>query len=131
MKAGKFTEAQKKETNSNFVDSHGEIVAYCERCGGQIPKFEIKEDFDIIDTIIKDLKEYNKSLIYEDKALAQEIEDYLKNKQIADQMKRDREEAKEKGLDYVELQDEDYQKFREMIENQHEEDDYIEDEEEE
>ena len=42
---------------------------------------------------------------------------YLKNKEAADQMKRDREEAEAKGLDEVELADDDYADFREAIEN--------------
>ena len=93
---------------------------YCEEHGGQIPRFNIEADYDTIDTIIKDLKEYNRSLIYEDKALAQEIENYIKNKEIADQMRKEREEARLKGLDNIELEDEDYQEFTEEIERQKE-----------
>lgn len=117
MKSAKFTEAQNKADKSDFVDSVGQLVAYCEKEGGQIPKYEIKVDKDIVDTIITDLKRYNKSLIYEDKSLAQEIELYLKNKAAADQMKRDREEALAQGLDEVELDDKDYAEFREAIRN--------------
>ena len=106
MKSAKFTEAQnKKDDKDNFVNSIGQLVDYCEREGGQIPKYEIKTDYDIVDTIVEDLKEYTKNLIYEDKSLAQEIEQYLKNKENAEAMKRDREEAKAKGLDVVELSD--------------------------
>jgi hypothetical protein len=115
MKAAKFTEAQNKEGKSDFLDSIGEMVAYCEKNGGQIPKYEIQVPYDIVDKIIADLKQYNKSLIYEDKSLAEEIEQYLKKKEIAEDMKRSREEAKEKGLDYVELNDEDYEEFKEAI----------------
>lgn len=117
MKSAKFTEAQNKADKSDFVDSVGQLVAYCEKEGGQIPKYKIETDKDIIDTIITDLKRYNKSLIYEDKSLAQEIELYLKNKAAADQMKRDREEALAQGLDNVELEDKDYAEFREAIRN--------------
>ena len=117
MKSAKFTEAQNKETKADFVDSVGELVAYCEKTGGQIPRYKIETKYDIVDKIIDDLKEYNKSLIYEDKSLAEEIEQYLKNKEIAEAMKRDREEAKSKGLDNIELDDEDYADFKEAIEN--------------
>lgn len=116
MKSAKFTEAQNKEAKGDFLDSVGELVAYCEKNGGQIPKFELETPYDIVDKIIDDLKEYNKSLIYEDKSLAEEIEQYLKNKENAEAMKRDREEAKAKGLDTVELSDEDYAEFKEAIE---------------
>ena len=115
MKAAKFTEAQNKEGKSDFLNSACELVAYCEKNGGQIPKYEIKVPYDIVDKIIEDLKGYNKSLIYEDKSLAEEIEQYLKKKEIAEEMKRNREEAKEKGLDYVEVDDEDYEEFQNAI----------------
>ena len=116
MKSAKFTEAQNKETKSDFVESVGEMVAYCEKHGGLIPEFKIDVPYDVVDKIIDDLKQWNKSLIYEDKSLADEIEQFLKKKEIAEEMKRDKEEAKDKGLDHVELSDEDYVKFKEAIE---------------
>lgn len=116
MKAAKFTEAQNKADKADFVDSAGQLVAYCEKEGGQIPKMKIEVDQDIVDTIITDLKRYNKSLIYEDKSLAQEIEQYLKNREAADQMKRDRAEALAMGFDEVELEDNDYADFKEALE---------------
>ena len=122
MKDAKFTEAQNKEGKSDFLDSVGEMVAYCEKNGGQIPKYEIKTPYDIVDKIIDDLKRYNKTLIYEDKSLAEEIEQYLKNRQIMEDMKRDKELAKEKGLDYLEIDDKDYEEFREAIIEDQEED---------
>ena len=122
MKSAKFTEAQNKETKADFVDSVGELVAYCEKNGGIIPEYKIDVPYDIVDKIIDDLKQWNKSLIYEDKSLADEIEQYLKKREIAEAMKRDKEEAKEKGMDYVELTDEDYVKFQEAIEKDKEED---------
>lgn len=93
--------------------------------GGQIPRLEIKADHDIVDAVIADLKRYNKSLIYEDKSLAQEIEQYLKNKEAADQMKRDRAEALAMGLEDVELKDDDYSEFKEAIEQDLAQDDKI------
>lgn len=116
MKSAKFTEAQNKEGKSDFVDSVGEMVAYCEKEGGQIPKHKIETPYDIVDKIIDDLKLYNKTLIYEDKSLAEEIEQYLKNKEIAENMKRDRENARMQGLDDVELDDKDYEEFKNAIE---------------
>jgi hypothetical protein len=121
MKSAKFTAAQDKESKTEFVDSVGAMVAYCEEKGGQIPRYEIESSYDIIDTIIKDLKEYTKSLIYEDKALAQEIENYLKNKEIAEKMKKEREEARERGEE-IELEDKDFQEFTENIQEQKQKD---------
>lgn len=125
MKSAKFTEAQNKENKTDFIDSVGELVAYCEKNGGQIPKYEIETPYDIIDKIINDLKEYNRSLIYEDKSLAEEIEQYLKNRENAENMKRDREEAKQQGLSRPELNDQDYIDFRNAIEEEKELDERI------
>lgn len=115
MKAAKFQEVQNKEGKEEFVDSVGQMVDYCEKTDGAIPRYEIKIPYDIVDKIIDDLKAYNKSLIYEDKALADEIEQYLKNKQSIDQMKLDRQLAREQGLDHVELEDDDYVAFQEAL----------------
>jgi hypothetical protein len=115
MKSAKFTEAQKKAEKEDFVDSVGQLVAYCEKMKDQIPRHEIKVDQDIVDSVITDLKRYNKSLIYEDKSLAQEIEQYLKNREAAEQMKRDREAAMARGDEEIELDDEDFKDFKEAL----------------
>lgn len=122
MKSAKFTEAQNKAEKGDFLDSIGEMVAYCEKEGGQIPKYEINVPYDIVDKIIDDLKLYNKTLIYEDKSLAEEIELYLKNKENAESMRRDREEARAKGLDQVELEDKDFLEFEKAIAEDREKD---------
>ena len=121
-KSAKFTAAQNKEQKNDFVDCIGEMVAYCEKNGGEIPRYEIKVPNDIVDKIIADLKEYNRSLIYEDKALAQQIENYIKNRENAESMKKDREEAKKQGLSEVELQDEHYKEYYDDIAEQKEAD---------
>ena len=119
-KSAKFTAAQNKEQNSDFVNSVGELVAYCEKNGGAIPKYEITTPQDIVDIVIQDLKNYTKDLIYEDKSLAKQIEDYLKKLEIAKQMKIDQEEAKAAGLDTVEIKDEDLIKYKENLQKQKE-----------
>jgi hypothetical protein len=125
MKSAKFTEAQNKDGKGDFVDSVGEMVAYCEKEGGQIPPHKIDVPYDVVDKIINDLKLYNKTLVYEDKALAEEVENYIKAKRAADEMRRDREEARAKGLDEIELTDDDYAEFSEEIANQKAEDEYL------
>ena len=124
MKSAKFTEAQNKEGKGNFADSVGELVAYCEKKenGGAIQPYKIDVPLDIVDKVIDDLKSYNKSLIYEDKSLAQEIEQYLKKREALDQIKRDKEEAKAKGLDYVEINDKDFEQDFERIAKEKEQD---------
>ena len=121
-KSAKFTAAQNKEKSSEFIDSVGQLVDYCEKHGGQLPIIELNTEVDIIDTIIKDLKEYTKSLVYEDPALKREIEDYLKKIKNNEQHKQDLKEAQQQGLDYVEVTDQDIQDYNQEIENQKEED---------
>lgn len=117
-KSSKFTAAQNKVESNDFVDSVGQMVAYCEREGGKIPQYKISADLDIVDKIINDLKSYTKSLIYEDTALSQQIEDYLKKKEIAEAMKKDKQEAKSKGLDTVEIDEDDIKEHYERIEEE-------------
>ena len=117
-KSAKFTAAQNKEQGNDFIDSVGELVAYCEKNGGAIPKYEINTPQDVIDVVIQDLKNYTKDLIYEDKSLAKQIEDYLKKIEIAKQMKEDQKEAKKAGLDVVEIDDEDYVDYEDSLQEQ-------------
>lgn len=114
-KSAKFTAAQKKEQEADFVDCVGTMVAYCERVGGEIPKYDITVDYDIIDKVIRDLKEYNRSLVYGDTALAQQIENYIKNREHAEEMKRAKEEAKAQGLDAPLVTDEDIVEYQHAI----------------
>ena len=93
-KSANFTDLQNKD-NKDMFSSIGEIVRLCEREGGKIPPHQIETDFDIIDTVIRDLKEYNKRLIYEDQALADEIELYLKNRELAEEEERQKRAARE------------------------------------
>ena len=113
-KSAKFTAAQNKEEKNDFIDSIGQLVAYCEKNGGQIPKYEITTPYDIVDKIVTDLKEYNKTLIYEDTALARQIEDYIKQARAAAAKKKDKIQAKEKGLDAPQLSDKDILEFKEF-----------------
>lgn len=119
-KSAKFTAAQNKEQSNDFVDSVGELVAYCEKNGGIIPKYEIDTPQDVIDTVIQDLKNYTKDLIYEDKSLAKQIEDYLKKIEITKQMKLDQQEAKKAGLEVIEIDDQDHIDYQNSLEQQKE-----------
>ena len=120
-KSAKFTAAQNKEEKSQFIDSIGQLVAYCQKNGHKIPRYEIKTPYDIIDKIIQDLKDYNKTLIYEDTALARQIQDYIKEARAAAANKRDRAQAKAKGLEAPELSNQDLLDFKDFIkqEQQH------------
>ena len=119
-KSMKVTAAQIKQEKSDFVDSVGELVAYCEKQGGQIPRYEIDTPYDIVDKIINDLKEYNRTLIYEDSALARQIEDYLKEVRAARSKKKDEQQAKQQGYDVPQLNPEDTLQFKQFLRNEEE-----------
>ena len=85
------------------------------RRAGAIPKYNLETDLDIVDTVINDLKLYTKSLIYEDKALANQIETYLRKREISEEQKKDRQDAFDQGLDAPVLSDEDYQEHYEQM----------------
>ncbi len=121
-KSAKFTAAQNKQKTNEFIDSVGQLVDYCQKNGGRIPDFKVEKDKDIVDTIIRDLKTYTKSLVYEDPALKREIEDYLKKVKSNEQQKQDRRQAKERGLDYVQITDDDIRAYNAEIQNQKQED---------
>ena len=111
-KSAKFTAAQNKEEKHDFIDSIGQLVAYCQKQGGKIPRYEINAPKDIVDKVIQDMKDYTKTLIYEDTALARQIQDYIKEAKAATAAKRDRAQAKAKGLDAPELSDTDILDFK-------------------
>lgn len=122
MKSAKFTEAQRKEEKSGEFDSVGQIVYFAEKYGGKIPRFDILEYYDGIDEKMENLKRYNRDLIMNDTSLAQMIENYITRRTAAENQKQDLKEAKEKGMDYVEIKDEDYKEFYELIEKDKEAD---------
>ena len=124
MKSAKFTEAQNKDGDSSEFDSVGAIVAFCEKEGGFIPEYKIEAQRDIIDTIIEDNKTYLQTLIHNDTNLSQQIEQFLKKKEIAEEQKRDRQKAKEEGKDVVEISDKDYADFYAAVQADKDEDEY-------
>ena len=121
MKAGKFTEAQKKDNNAAEFDSIGAIFRFCEKEGGFIPEYEIVADKDIIDTIIRDNHEYLETLIHNDTNLSQQIEQFLKKQEIMWQQKKDKREARERGSE-ITVSDEDFRQFYETIDEDRKED---------
>ena len=124
MKSAKFTEAQNKDGDSSEFDSVGAIVAFCEKEGGFIPEYKIEAPQDIIDTIIEDNKTYLQTLIHNDTNLSQQIEQFLKKKEIAEEQKRDRQKAKEEGKDVVEISDKDYADFYAAVHADKDQDEY-------
>ena len=120
-KSAKFTAAQNKEQNDDFVDSIGELVAMCEREGGFIPRFATNIPQDKVDATLEDMNKYVYKLVTQDLGFGRQIEDALKKIQIQKEMEED-EEALTYIEDSVELEDEDYESFFQDIENQKEQD---------
>ena len=65
MKSGKFTAAQNKAENGEYVDSVSELVALCER-DAFIPRYYTDGPQDKVDRGIQDLEDYTRNLILEE-----------------------------------------------------------------
>lgn len=127
-KSANFTAVQNKDDREDFVDSVGNLVAYCEKAGGAIPRLKFEVNYDIVDKVIADLKDYNKSLIYEDSSLARQIEDYLKRREAMETDKHEKIKAKREGREFT-LTDDDIHDYTDMMQKQKEHDSKIGDEE--
>lgn len=92
-KSGKFTEAQNKDDEVRYVDSVGEIVAFCEREEGFIPNTYDADEApqDIIDKILKDMKGYTYNLVKKELGLGDLIESYMRKLDEAAQTKMDQD----------------------------------------
>ena len=122
MKSSKFTAAQNKDEKTKQFDAIGELVAYCEKTKGAIPEYVIDTPLDIVDKVIDDLQAYTRNLITSDSGLAQQIEEYIKKRERADEQRAAKEAAKAKGLDHIELDDDATVEYRENVAQQIEED---------
>ena len=122
MKSSKFTAAQNKDEKTKQFDAIGELVAYCEKTKGAIPEYVIDTPLDIVDKVIDDLQTYTRNLITSDSGLAQQIEEYIKKRERADEQRAAKEAAKAKGLDHSELDDDATVEYKESVAQQIEED---------
>ena len=122
MKSSKFTAAQNKDEKTKQFDAIGELVAYCEKTKGAIPEYVIDTPLDIVDKVIDDLQAYTRNLITSDSGLAQQIEEYIKKRERADEQRAAKEAAKAKGLDHIELDDDATIEYKESVAQQIEED---------
>lgn len=124
MKSAKFTEAQRKEEKSGDFDAVGQIVLFAEskKGGGKIPRHKIEYPLDVIDETIDKLKRYYVDLVKNETGLGQSIENFIKKREIIEQQKQDMREARAKGLENVEISDEDYAEYFEDVEEQRNQD---------
>lgn len=132
MKSGRFTAAQNKEADGEFIDSIGELVSICEK-DGFIPKYYVDQPKDKVDRTLEDIQNYTRRLVLEETNLGNMIEASMKEIQrdkereaLANTDEVDSEETFEKQLfkDEAEpIKDEDYLEFKKMEQKQQEEDD--------
>jgi hypothetical protein len=92
-KSAKFTAAQNKEDKSENIDCIGNLVAFCEREGGFIPRFKVLAPNDKVDKTLEDFKTYTYNLITSDLGIGKMIEDQFKKIEIQKQIEEDEELA--------------------------------------
>ena len=110
MKSGKFTAAQNKGENGEYVDSISELVELCEK-QGYIERFYIAEPNDKVDETIRDMQRYTKTLIEKETNLSELIEQAVKQNMKEDENEsEDTDEIIFDDVDEVEkeLSDQDY-----------------------
>lgn len=73
MKAGKFTAAQNKANDSEYVNSVSELIMMAEK-EGFIPRYYIEEPNDKVDRVLQDFQGYVKHLISDELNLGNLIE---------------------------------------------------------
>lgn len=126
-KSAKFTAAQNKEQKNDYVDSVGELVAMCER-DGFIPRYATDIPQDKVDITLNDMKGYLYKLVTQDLGFGQQIEDALKKIQIQKEMQETEANLIDQEHPYI-LEDEDYQEFYNLVEEQKNADEEMESEE--
>lgn len=118
MKSGKFTAAQNKGENGEFVDSISEFVLICEK-EGFIPRFYIDQPNDRVDETLLDLKGYTRSLVVEEMNLGNLIENAMKKMYEEEQKEEDEDIEDELTLDEIDqLKDEDFGEYTDFLEEE-------------
>lgn len=108
MRSGKFTAAQNKATEGEYVNSVSELIALCEQ-EGFIPRYYVDEPKDKVDRVIEDLQNYTRRLVTEETNIGTLIEKALKN------IEKDKEtEAQGDAVSEDEIWDDD-EEFEEKI----------------
>ena len=125
MRSGKFTAAQNKAEQGEYVDSVGELVALCEK-DGFIARYYVGEPNDKVDQTILDMKRYTRTLITEETNLGNLIEEALKNIQKEDEAEANSDDTdtgltdEEQLIEELEgqLHDEDFEEYSEFLDNE-------------
>lgn len=124
MKSGKFTAAQNKAEQGEYVDSIAELVELCEK-QGYIERYYIDTPNDKVDETLLDMQRYTRNLIDNESNLSTLIEQAIKQNQREDaEAKEDSDEIILSDVDEVEkeLKDKDFIEFNEFLEEEAEQD---------
>ncbi len=125
MKSAKFTPAQNKQENGEFVDSLSELVRIAEQ-EGFIPRYYTDKPEDKVDATLRDMRNYTDTLVRDELNLGNLIENAIRTMSSQDS-KEDDEEVDDEDLFAetvpMELDDEDFIKHYDNLEQQREEDD--------
>ena len=128
MKSGKFTAAQNKAEQGEFVDSVGELIEMCEK-QGYIERYYIESPNDKVDFTIQDMQRYTRTLIEEETNLSTMIETALRQNAKEDDDSQNNSEDEiidDIDLDIEDLEkqisDKDFEEFSEFIDDEIEED---------
>jgi hypothetical protein len=118
MKSGKFTAAQNKAENGEFLDSISELVLLCEK-QGFIPRFYTDQPNDRVDETIRDLQGYTHSLVVEEMNLGNLIENAVKEMTLQEMKEEDEDIEDELSIEEIEeLKDEDFEAFNDFVEEE-------------
>ena len=127
MKSGKFTAAQNKAEQGEFVDSISELVTLCEK-EGFIPRYYTDGPMDRVDETLEDMKHYTHSLVTQEMNLGNLIENAVKQ-MAREEAKPSEEDSDDEEItleslskEVVPLTDEDYEEYNDFLEDQIEED---------
>ena len=125
MKSGKFTAAQNKAENGEFLDSISEFVLLCEK-EGFIARFYTDKPNDRVDETIKDLQGYTHDLVYEEMNLGNLIENAVKEMAKEEAKEEDEDIEDELNIEELEeLKDEDFTEFNDFVEDEEEADEEL------
>lgn len=131
MKSAKFTAVQNKMENGEFVNAISEFVVLCER-EGFIPRYYVDGPQDKVDETLKDLREYNKTLVTEEMNLGNLIEGAIKKLQAEaekEAMERELGLNLDTGEDDEDLEDilsdKDFEEYYDFLEEESTQDDSI------
>lgn len=125
MKSGKFTAAQNKAENGEYLDSISEFVLLCEK-EGFIPRFYTEQPNDRVDETIKDLQGYTHSLVVEEMNLGNLIENAVKEMTLQEAKEEDEDVEDELNIEELdELKDEDFEELNDFVEEEAEEDEAL------